>query len=104
MGYLKRGMGQASLNCPAGYTQTTQSIFIPNPAPSGQLAALQGAFCIDSSGRELRDVQGVPIAVFSGIAAVGAAVFLPGLFKILAVPLGLYAYCSVNTDKCSMSL
>jgi hypothetical protein len=105
MAYLKRGLGQAPLSCPSGYTYSNPgNSVIPAPVPSGELAALQGAFCIDPSGRELRNVQGVPIAVASGIAAVGAAVFLPGLFKILALPLGLYAYCSVNTDKCILSL
>lgn len=103
MSYV-RGMGQsttAPFACPAGYTFTNpdNAAVPPNPSAS-QLAQLQGAFCVNPSGDFYMGAQGIPITVAWIGAAVAAAVFLPGLLKILAA---IPAYGAYQIYRCNNS-
>ena len=92
--------------CPSGYTLIpgAQSNIIPPSPTAQQLAAMQAAWCQSPSGQALQDVQGTPSGIGLLIAAGLAIVFLPGVLKIAALPLAYMGYCSMNSQKCIISL
>ena len=98
MRVASRALGQTStatppFACPSGYTYSNpDNTVIPNPVPASELAQLQGAFCVSSSGTFYQGAETMPITIAIAAAAVAAALFLPGLWKLLALPLGYEAY------------
>ena len=92
--------------CPAGYNliPMAASNVIPSNPMAAQLAAEQAAMCQNSSGQALQDVQGTPIGIALLVGAALAAVLLPGFWKVVAVPMAFEGYCSMNNQKCIISL
>jgi len=92
--------------CPSGYTLVpgaASNVIPPSPTPA-QLAQMQAAYCQNTSGQLLENVQGTPLGIGLFFAAGFSVVFLPGLWKLLAVPMVLYGYCSMNPQACTLSL
>ena|SRR5580692_7059089 len=92
--------------CPAGYSLIpgAQTNVIPSSPTAAQLSAEQAAMCQNASGQALEDVQGTPLGIALLVGAGLAVLFLPGLWKIVALPMAFEGYCSMNNQKCIVSL
>ena len=99
---IPKGMGQAApFGCPAGFIYTNPgNTIIPSNPSATELVALQGAFCVNSSGGYQMATQTLPITVALSAAAVAVALFLLGLSKILAT---IPAYMAFQNYRCSAS-
>lgn len=94
--------------CPSGYSLIpgAQSDIIPASPSTQQLAQFQAAYCQNASGKALQDVQGTPIGISLFISAGLALLFLPGFWKIAALPMAYWGYCAMNNQnqRCIFSL
>jgi hypothetical protein len=60
--------------------------------------------CQSATGQVLGDVQGTPMGIALLVGAAAAVLLLPGFWKVVAVPMAFYGYCSMNNQKCIVSL
>jgi hypothetical protein len=92
--------------CPAGYSLIpgAQINVIPSSPTAAQLSTERAAMCQNASGQALEDVQGTPLGIALLVGAGLAILFLPGLWKIVALPMAFEGYCSMNNQKCIVSL